>query len=140
MLQLWPDQPHDAASNLRKAAVLREIGWIRESYSEISSTVSRLRSMGSSRRRAVAEASREAWAFNLYADLLESNRDVLEPIIAPHEKKLSLDEVIIELHERLDELETNRCDPRREIDRLSRDLENAAIERQLREGSSKHSF
>jgi hypothetical protein len=137
LLQLWPDQPHDAASNLRKAAMLREIGWIRESYSEISNTVSRMRSMGSARRRAVGEASREAWAFYLYADLLESNREILEPIIAPHERNLSLDEVIIELHERLDELETNRCDPRRELDRLSRDLENATIERQLRESSPK---
>ena len=137
LLQLWPDQPHDTASNLRKAAMLREIGWIRESYSEISNTVSRMRSMGSARRRAVGEASREAWAFYLYADLLESNRGILEPIVAPHERNLSLDEVIIELHERLDELETNRCDPRRELDRLSRDLESATTEIRLRESALK---
>jgi hypothetical protein len=39
--------------------------------------------------------------------------------------------VIVELHERLDELETNRCDPRREIDRLSRDLDATTIQTQL---------
>jgi SIR2-like domain len=131
LLSLWPDQPHDAASNLRRSATLREIGWIKESYAEISGTVGQLRSMGSARRRGVGEASREAWAFYLYADLLEANKEKLESIIAPHLRNLSLDEVIVELHERLDELETNRCDPRREIDRLSRDLDATTIQTRL---------
>ena len=131
LLSLWPDQPHDAASNLRRAATLREIGWIKESYTEISNTVSQLRSLGSALRRGVGEASREAWAFYLYADLLEANKQKLDAIIAPHQRNLSLDEVIVELHERLDELETNRCDPRREIDRLSRDLDAATIQTRL---------
>jgi hypothetical protein len=131
LLDLWPEQPHDAASNLRRAATLREIGWIRESYHEVSSTVDRLRSLDSARRRGVAEASREAWAFYLYADLLEGNKEKLLTIIAPHQGNLSLDEVIVELHERLDELETNRCDPRREIDRLARDLDVVTAIRRL---------
>jgi hypothetical protein len=140
LLQLWPDQPHDAASNLRRAATLREIGWIRETYAEISNTVSRLRSLGSARRRIVAESSREAWAFYLYADLLEANNETLESVVAPHERNLSLDEVIVELHERLDELETNRCDPRREIDRLYREMEAATIQRRLSANSSDDSI
>jgi hypothetical protein len=88
LLSLWPDQPHDAASNLRRSATLREIGWIKESYAEISGTVGQLRSMGSARRRGVGEASREAWAFYLYADLLEANKEKLESIIAPHLRNL----------------------------------------------------
>jgi hypothetical protein len=64
LISLWPDQPHDAARNLRRAATLREIGWINDSYAEISRTVSRLRSLGSA-RRGIGEASREAWAFYL---------------------------------------------------------------------------
>jgi len=131
LLSLWPDQPHDAASNLRRAAILREIGWIRESFAEISGTVARLRSLGSARRRGVAEASREAWAFYLYADLLEANKEVLGPIVTPYQRYLSLEDVIIELHERLDELETNRCDPRREVDRLVRDLDAATLQYRL---------
>ncbi|WP_396604496.1 SIR2 family NAD-dependent protein deacylase [Bradyrhizobium sp. YCK136] len=131
LLSLWPDQPHDAASNLRRSATLREIGWIKESFEEISGTVARLRSLGSARRRGVAEASKEAWAFYLYADLLEANKDVLGSVVTPHQRYLSLDDVIVELHERLDELETNRCDPRREIDRLFRDLDTAAIQTRL---------
>src|SRR5262249_55145168 len=43
LLGLWPNQPHDAASNLRHAGALREIGKIREAYLEIFSTVTRLR-------------------------------------------------------------------------------------------------
>ncbi|WLA74087.1 SIR2 family protein [Bradyrhizobium diazoefficiens] len=131
LLNLWPEQPHDATSNLRRAALLREIGWIRESYFEISNTVARLRSLGSARRRIVKESSLEGWAFYLYADLLEANKEKLRPFIAPYERNLSLNEVIVELHERLDELETNRCDPRREIDRLSRDMETATVVRRL---------
>jgi SIR2-like domain len=135
LLSLWPDQPHDAASNLRHAATLRDIGWIKESYEEISKTVQGLRSLGSARRRGVGETSREAWAFYLYADLLEANKETLRDIVAPHQRHLSIGEVIIELHERLDELETNRCDPRREIDRLSRELDAATIQTRLSSGT-----
>jgi hypothetical protein len=135
LLSLWPDQPHDAASNLRHAATLRDIGWIKESYEEISKTVQGLRSLGSARRRGVGETSREAWAFYLYADLLEANKETLRDIVAPHQRHLSIGEVIIELHERLDELETNRCDPRREIDRLSRELDAATIQTRLTSGT-----
>jgi hypothetical protein len=131
LLSYWPDQPHDAASNLRRAAMLREIGWIKDSYRDIKGTVGRLRSLGSTRRSGVGEASREAWAFYLYADLLEANKLGLEKVVAPNPRHLTVDEVIVELHERLDELETNRCDPRREIDRLSRDLDAATIQTRL---------
>jgi hypothetical protein len=132
LLSLWPEQPHDAASNLRRSAILREIGWIEQAYTEVSRTVGRLRSLGSARRRAVGEASREAWAFYLYADLLEANKKTLAPIVTPHQRHLALEDVIGELHERLDELETNRCDPRREIERLSRDLDAATTQTRLR--------
>jgi hypothetical protein len=127
LMRLRPSQPHDAASNLRYAGALREIGEIHEAYFEISNTVKRLRSLGSQRRQGIAESSREAWAFYLYADLLERNRAELRAFIAPR----SVEDVYEELHERLDELETIRCDPRREMDRLARDLEVATEEARL---------
>jgi hypothetical protein len=131
LLALWPDQPHDAASNLRHTAALREIGRFAEAEKEIESIVNRLRSLGSSRRRDIGEASREAWAFYLYADLLEANQHFLRTIIERRHKTLTLNEVITELHERLDELETRGRDPRREIDRLARDLESTTNQARL---------
>ncbi|MEI2518131.1 hypothetical protein, partial [Acinetobacter baumannii] len=53
LLRLWPDQQYDASSNLRHAAILREIGKVREAYREISKTVTRLRSLGNERRSGV---------------------------------------------------------------------------------------
>lgn len=137
LLGLWPDQHHDASSNLRHAAVLREIGKIREAFQEISNTVTLLRSLGNERRRGVAESSREAWAFYLYADLIERNTEELSSILAAGSTNLAPTDVHEELHERLDELETYRCDPRREIDRLARELDaeterNRLVRRVLR--------
>ena len=131
LLRLWPDQQYDASSNLRHAAILREIGKVREAYREISKTVTRLRSLGNERRSGVAEASREAWAFFAYADLIERNLRELKAALAPQSNNLGLDDVHDELHERLDELETNRCDPRREMARLARDLEAATEQTRL---------
>jgi hypothetical protein len=131
LVGLRPNQPHDAAGNLRHAGVLREIGKIREAYVEISTMVARLRSLGSERRRGIAESSKEAWAFYLYADLLERNMSDLEAFTAVRPGSLQLIDVYEELHERLDELETMRCDPRREMDRLARDLEVATEQARL---------
>jgi hypothetical protein len=131
LLRLWPDQHYDASSNLRHAAVQREIGKIREADREISSTVARLRSLGNERRRGVAESSREAWAFYLYADLIERNLAELELIMRERSTTLGPRDVLEELHERLDELETYRCDPRREMDRLARDFEAATEQARL---------
>jgi hypothetical protein len=131
MLALWPDRPHDAASHLRHAATRREIGRFAEAEREIEGIVNRLRSLGSARRRDIAEASREAWAFYLYADLLETNKQVLKPIIERRHRNIPLEEVVTELYERLDELEARGRDPRREIDRVARDLEAAMIQARM---------
>jgi hypothetical protein len=131
LLALWPDQPHDAASNLRHAAIRREIDRFAEAEKEIEGIVNRLRALGSGRRRDIGEASKEAWAFYLYADLLEANQGALRAIVERRHKNLTLKEVIAELHERLDELETRGRDPRREIDRLARDLKAATQQARL---------
>lgn len=131
LLAIWPDQPHDAASNLRHAAVRREMGRFADAEKEIESIVNRLRALGSGRRRNTSEASKEAWAFFLYADLLEANEKVLRAIVERRHKNLILEEVITELHERLDELETRGRDPRREIDRLARDMQQATEQARL---------
>jgi hypothetical protein len=117
---------------LRHAAGLRELGRIAESELEVRQAVDLLRRLATVPHQHLADASREAWAFAIYSDLLERNELALDPIIKARGRGVSLAEVLGELAERLDELEVRRCDPRRELDRLTRDFAEAELRLALR--------
>lgn len=82
-----------------------------------------LRPRTTAANRHLFDTSREAWAFAIYADLLERNEATLNAVIVGRRRGVTLPEVFQELHERLDELVMRWCDPRREINRLAREFE-----------------
>jgi hypothetical protein len=138
ILTFWTPRTNEAVSMLRHAAGLRELGQIAESELEVRQAVDLLRRLATVPHQHLADASREAWAFAIYSDLLERNESALDPIIKARGRGVSLKEVVSELTERLDELEVRRCDPRRELDRLTRDFAEAELRLALRALGQEH--
>jgi hypothetical protein len=95
------------------------------------------RKVATSPEQHLADASREAWTFAIYADLLIRNPAVLGPIVDARRRGVTLDGVIEELADRLDELEVRRCDPRRELNRFARDLEHEEMRLALQASSKR---
>jgi hypothetical protein len=135
VLNDWTPQANEAVSMLRHAAGLRELGRVAECESKTREVLEVVRRLATAPEQHLADASREAWTFAIYADLLVRNSAVLSPVVDARRRGVTLDGVIEELADRLDELEVRRCDPRRELNRFARDLESEEMRLALRAGS-----
>jgi hypothetical protein len=129
----WTPRANEAVSMLRHAAGLRELGRIVECEVETRQALDIVRRVATSPEQHLADASREAWAFAIYSDLLTRNPTVLGPVVDARRRGVTLDIVLQELADRLDELELRRCDPRRELNRLARELDLQELKLELRD-------
>jgi SIR2-like domain len=137
VLNSWSPRANESISMLRHAAGLRELGRIAECEVETRQALEIVRRLATSPEQHLADASREAWTFAIYADLLIRNPAVLGPIVDARRRGVTLDGVIEELADRLDELEVRRCDPRRELNRFARDLEHEEMRLALQASSKR---
>jgi len=132
VLAEWTPRTNEAVSMLRHAAGLRELGRITQCEAETLQAIEIVRRLATAPEQHLADASREAWAFAIYADLLTRNSETLSPVVHARRRGVKLDGVIEELADRLDELEVRRCDPRRELNRLAREFEREELRLALR--------